>query len=453
MPKKKIIRTQTVTEIVPERPIENVPIGGVVTMNYDDFCRYVINHRAVPTLYDGMKDSYRRLLWSAILSYKEGTMSPAVDLVNAVARWHPHSVDGLDGTMSLFVHSGVFIGEGTFGSVNIADGEKEPCAALRYLHISLSPVYNKLLKDLIKEVPQVESPNGPTEPLYIPLPLPLSCCLKADVMGLTALKTTIPSFTPKSLYQAYIHDDPNLLEVNSDINIDKANSELHKLWNTGKGKITYYFKATPCKGPDGRSEGVMFEGDTWKFVPNWKNEKYRKLLEDGKIFQMDLTDINGPKVFLGKVPDARGITVDDVINLAKEIYFTTIPYEIYVTSEESAKPIPLKIWIDIVYKNYINLLLQVNKKKIARCEFLIKVQEMIPTFGSYILSNPKASKEQIKKDLKIDDEMLTELLGKTLSTILQTPENSAKLNNLKKELEELKKFDPIKETEGVINQM
>lgn len=452
MPRKKNIQT---TVVIPqERPPENVPIGTLMAMNYDDFCRYVVNHRAVPTLLDGCKDSYRRLLWSAILSYREGTLSPAEGLVKAVSRWHPHSVEGLDGTMALFVHSGVFSGEGAFGGVNIADGELDPCAALRYLHISLSPVYHEILKDLIKEVPQVESPGGEMEPKYMPLPLPLSCCLKSDVMGLAAIKTTIPSFTPWSLYDAYIHDDPNLLKVNSNINIDYAKSTLRDIWEKGKGKITYYYNVTPCKGPDGRSEGVMFEGDTWKFVPNWNNEKYKKLIEDGKIFQLDLTDINGPKVFVGKIPDARGITVNDVIELAKEMYYTTINYEIKVTSDESAKPIPLKKWIDIVYKNYIDLVVKVNQKKIAACEFAIKVQEAIPIFRDYIVKvNPSASDAELMDKLNLTPDIIKALSGKSLMTIRKTPENEEVLKKLNRNLMELRSFNPIAYTEEIIKQM
>lgn len=453
MPRKKEIKITNPAPIAWREP-ENMPVGELVYKNYDDFCRYAINHRAIPTLYDGCKDSYRRLLWAAILMYKEGTLSPAESLVKSVSRWHPHSVDGLDGTMALFVHSGVFSGEGAFGGINISDGEMDPCAALRYLHISLSPVYHKILGDLIREVPMVESPTGELEPVYIPLPLPLSCCLKSDVMGLSAVRTIIPSFSPWSLYQAYIHDDPNLLEVNSNINIDKAKSKLKDIWEKGKGSITYYYNVTPCKGPDGRSEGVLFEGDTWKFVPNWKNDKYQKLSEDGKIFKLDLTDIDGPKVFMGKVPDVRGVTVSDVVSLAKEMYYTTINYELKVTSEESAKTIPLKRWIDIVYKNYIDLVTKVNQKKIVECEFAITVQKAIPAFSNYILNvNPKATDEELIKNLGFTPEILKALSSKSLFTIRQNAENTEVLNRLQKKLTALKSFNPVKFTEDIIKQM
>lgn len=453
MPKKKekeITKPVTVTVNQPE----DKPIGEIVATNFKDYSSYSINHRAVPELYGGIKESYKRLIYAAHLMYKAGTLSPAESLVKSVSRWHPHSVDGLDGTMALFVHSGVFSGEGAFGGINIADGEAEPCAALRYLHISLSPVYHKILGELIDLVPKVESPTGEMEPQYIPLPLPLSCCLKSDVTGLGSVKTVIPSFKPWSLYQAYIHNDPNLLEVNCNINIDKANSTLADIWNTGTGIITYYYNVTPCKGPDGRSEGVLFEGDTWKFTPKWNNEKFKKLVEDGKIFTVDLTDITGPKLFMGKVPDVRGITATDVVNLAKELYWTSINYSLKVTSDESAKPIPLKIWVDLVYKNYINLLIQVNQIKIAECEFAIQVQKAIPIFRDYIVKvNPEATDEELQKNLGFTPEIIKALSSKSLMTIRKTPENEEALNRLNKELEKLKSFDPIKFTEDIIKQM
>lgn len=447
MAKKKKIDQQLITTVVENPPI-NVPVGNLVATNFNDFSRYAINHRAVPVLYDGCKDSYRRLLWAAILMYKAGTLSPAESLVKSVARWHPHSVDGIDGTMALFVHSGVFSGEGAFGGVNIADGEMDPCAALRYLHISLSPTYHKLLADLIKEVPMVESPVGEMEPLYIPLPLPLACCLKSDVMGLSSVKTVIPSFDPWSLYQAYVNDDPNLLKVNSNINIDYANSNLKEIWEKGKGKITYYYNVTP------QNNGVLFEGDTWKFVPNWNNDKYQKLIEDGKIYQLDLTDINGPKAFIGVVPGARGITQNDVINLAKEMYYTSINYQIMITSEESAKPIPLKKWVELVFKNYIELLVRANNRKIEDCKFAILVQKSIPEFSNYILNvNPKATDEEITKALGYSPEVIKALSGKTLATLRKNAENDNVMKGLENKLNNLLAFDPIKTAEEIIKQM
>jgi DNA gyrase/topoisomerase IV subunit A len=107
MAKKKKVDL-TPTQVVDNPPID-VAVGELMARNFNEFSRYAINHRAVPVLYDGCKDSYRRLLWAAILMYKAGTLSPAETLVKSVARWHPHSVDGLDGTMALFVHSGVFV--------------------------------------------------------------------------------------------------------------------------------------------------------------------------------------------------------------------------------------------------------------------------------------------------------------------------------------------------------
>lgn len=450
MAKKKKVDL-TPTQVVDNPPID-VAVGELMARNFNEFSRYAINHRAVPVLYDGCKDSYRRLLWAAILMYKAGTLSPAETLVKSVARWHPHSVDGLDGTMALFVHSGVFVGEGAFGGVNIADGEMDPCAALRYLHIGLSPTYHKLLADLMKEVPMVESPVGEPEPLFIPFPLPLSCCLKSDVMGLSSVRTVIPSFEPWSLYQAYVNDDPNLLKVNSNINIDYANSNLKDIWEKGKGKITYYYNVTPV------NNGVLFEGDTWKFVPNWNNERYQKLLEDGKIYQQDLTDINGPKAFIGVVPGARGITQNDVIDLAKEMYFTTINYQIMITSDESAKPIPLKKWVDLVFKNYVDLLVRANNRKIEECRFDIRVQEAIPDFSNYVLNvNPKATDEEIAKALGYTPEMIKALNGKTLATLRKNSENKdmmkSIMDSLQKRLNNLMSFDPIKTAEDIIKQM
>jgi hypothetical protein len=157
---------------------------------------------------------------------------------------------------------------------------------------------------------------------------------------------------------------------------------------------------------------------------------------------------------MGKVPDVRGITVSDVVSLAKEMYYTTINYELKVTSEESAKTIPLKRWIDIVYKNYIDLVTKVNQKKIVECEFAITVQKAIPAFSNYILNvNPKATDEELIKNLGFTPEILKALSSKSLFTIRQNAENTEVLNRLQKKLTALKTFNPVKFTEDIIKQM
>ena len=62
------------------------------------------------------------------------------------------------------------------------------------------------------------------------------------VSGLgVGINTIIPNFSAKSIYNAFIKNDPNLLEPNIDIEIIKKDSDLDGLWNKGKGRVVYKF--------------------------------------------------------------------------------------------------------------------------------------------------------------------------------------------------------------------
>ena len=217
MAKKKIIE---MPEIYPR------PIGEVTSEAYVDIGNYVNNHRHLAEVKDGCKVSYRRLIYSA-LQFPKGKLIPATKLISETSSTHPHSLSGIEGLNAVLVNSGVFTGEGSFGFDSIT-GEHNPPASPRYLKNRLSDLYWDIMGDLMKYVPMVESPVGPLEPEYLPLPLPLCLFLSGGIVsGLgIGISTVYPNFSPKSLYAAYINNNPMLLEPNVDLELDKKKSNL-----------------------------------------------------------------------------------------------------------------------------------------------------------------------------------------------------------------------------------
>ena len=447
MPRKK--KELVETNIIPNEILQ-VPIAQMMQDNYLDISGYVANHRALPGLYDGCKDSYRRLIFAS-MNFSKG-LHPGPEVVNKTSAYHPHDISSLKDTAAMFVNSGVFEGEGAFGFTSMDGTDLDP-AALRYVKMGLSNKYWQLLGDLIKEVPWVESPVGAMEPTYLPLPLPLCTYLKTAVTGMAvSIKTNIPNFKPSSMLAAYKANNPNLLEPNIDIIMDKSQSELAKLWTTGKGKVTYSFKISRANGSDGKTEGILFEGDTWLFTPKWS--KFSKLFEEGKAFYEDLTDSTGTRAFVGRVPGARNITVDDIEAIARKICYSSQEYVLNITDGTTAYRVPLYNWIDYTYKNYINLVTEVNKKRVAKCQFDIKVQEAIPIVADYILNkNPKASDSELVKALGIPAEIIEVVMSKPISYLRANKDTAERIKALKTRLKELKAFDPVKYTEDIINQL
>ncbi len=442
MAKKKKIIEETIKKNIQK------PIGEISEEAYITFSTYVNSKRHTAGLKSGMKTSYLRLIWAA-MQYPKGKEIPTSTLIASVSTWHGHGTDGLIPLNSALVRSGVFSGTGFFGSKGIDSVDSE-CASPRYTKNMLSPLYNEVLGDLIKEVPMVPSMVGPLEPEYIPLPLPLSLILKTPVSGLgVGMRSDYPTFSPQSLYSAYINNNPQLLEPNIDILMDKSNSELAKLWTTGKGRVIYAYKISRSLSQDGKTEGILFEGSSEIFAPNIK--KFRKLEEEGKIYIEDLTDLSGQKLFVGKVPGARGITIDEIEALSRKVCYSSETYTINVTTDNTAFRIPLFDWIDITYKNYINLLVQTNIKRIEKVEFDLAVQEALPLVSNYVLNvNPKATDKEIITSLGIPVEIVDSVMSKPISYLRQNKDTSARVNALKSKLKELKSFNPVQFTETII---
>ena len=129
-------------------------------------------------------------------------------------------------------------------------------------------------------------------------------------------------------------------------------------------------------------------------------------------------------------------------------------YVLNVTDSKMAYRIPLYNWLDYMYKNYIQLIVYANNDKIAKVEREIKIQEAIPLVVNYITSiNPKAEDKEISKSLNLEEDIVSSVMTKPISNLRKNKDNTAKIKQLKTKLTELKKFDPVKFTEKIINEL
>lgn len=442
-------RKKNEVELPNFREVEILPIGKAVEDAIIDAAGYIDNQRALASVYDGCKPSYRRLIWSG-LQFPKGQMQPSVQVVNKMASYHPHSIDSIRYLLGSMVRSGIFSGKGAFGMTSIMGDIKEP-GALRYTKSCLSDLYYEIITPLLQCIPRVESPVGPEEIPYIPAVFPLALSFKGLVSGIGyGISTVYPNFSPVSLYNAYINDDPTLLEPNVDLILDKGNSELQRLWETGKGRVIYSYRLKKYTTEDGKV-GFLFSGGTEIFTPNLK--KINKLVESGYVFIDDLTDIHGPKMFVGLVNN-RGISLDQLETLCRQCCYDATVYNLNVTDGKTAFRIPLRDWLDYTYKNYIQLLHDVNLKKIEKVKFDIMVQEAIPVIADYILNkNPKATDKEICKIFGMPEEVVKAVMDKPISQLRKNKDNTARIKGLKDKLKELKKFSPTEYVQELVQKL
>lgn len=446
MAKKKKLEE---VNIIP-RELEVLPIGKATEDAIIDAAGYIDNQRALANVVDGCKPSYRRLIWSA-LQFPKGVMQPSVQIINKMASYHPHSLDSMKFLQAAMVRSGIFSGNGAFGMTSITGDVKEP-GAPRYTKTRLSDLYYDIISPLLQCVEKVESPVGPEEITYCPSVFPLCLHFKGLVSGIGyGISTVYPNFSPKSMYEAYINNNPNLLEPNVDLLLDKQNSELDSLWKTGKGRVIYSYKLSPYTNED-RKNGFLFEGDTCIFTPNLR--KINKYVEQGQVFIDDLTDIKGPKMFIGLVNNRGSLGLEGLEKLCRQCCYDATVYQLNVTDGTTCFRIPLYDWIDYTYKNYIKLLKEVNKKNIEKVQFDIAVQEALPIISNYIINvNPKASDTEISKTLNIHPKIVEAVMSKPINQLRKNKDNTSRIKGLRDKLKELKKFNPIAYAETVINRL
>ena len=68
---------------------------------------------------------------------------------------------------------------------------------------------------------------------------------------------------------------------------------------------------------------------------------------------------------------------------------------------------------------------------------------------SYIVAEDK----EISKALNLEEDIVSSVMTKPISNLRKNKDNTAKIKQLKTKLTELKKFDPVKFTEKIINEL
>lgn len=447
---KKMARKKKIETLVEEvfAPVLDQPIGAEVEAAIVDAATYLNCERALASVHDGCKTSYRRLIWSS-LQFPKGELQPSVKLINGMSSYHGHSLSGCEPLLACMVKSGIMTGSGSFGIKSILGPSCDKDAASpRYTKTRLSDTYYNIIKPTLQCTPLVESEVGALEPKCLGFVFPLCLYFKNLVQGIGyGISTVYPNFSPRSLYAALINDDPNLLEPNVNLFIDKENSELQKLWETGKGRVIYSYKLSPYVNEDGK-QGFLFEGDACLFTPNLK--KIQKYVELGQVFIDDLTTKEGPKMFIGLVNN-RGLKIGDLEKLCRQCCYDATTYQLNVTDGRSAFRIPLRDWLRYTYTNFLDLSKRVNAKEIEKCMFDISVQEALPLVSNYIINvNPKATDKELVTKLGLPQEVVEAVMSKPISYLRKNKDTSERVKSLKEKLKALKSFSPEKYAEEII---
>ena len=177
--------------------IENIPIQKYTKKAYLEYSMYVILHRALPHIIDGLKPVQRRIIFAmSELGLKNNSKfkKSARTVGDVLGKYHPHGDTACYEAMVLMAQPFSFRyplieGQGNWGSVD----DPSSFAAMRYTEAKLSAISNLLLQEVhMGAVSWKENFDGSAkEPLQFPSRLPFALLNGASGIAV-GMATDIP---------------------------------------------------------------------------------------------------------------------------------------------------------------------------------------------------------------------------------------------------------------------
>lgn len=419
------------------------PIGDFVTNGLRIFGKEVNTNRQLVLSKDGLKPIYRRTIYAS-LQYPDKTIKSATLAGAIVGRWHPHGTASVEPVISNLVRWGIFDGQGNHGAKMIYGDDISPAAA-RYTEAKISPKFRSIFSDLMPYVPFKDGELEEQEPEYIPTPIPLSLLFGGLGIGFGA-NMRIPAFTIKSIYNALIKDDPELLEAPFGLKLIKDRSQLKELWNTGLGRLTYQYQVTYEENEAGKGE--MIVGDAELFKPNLA--VFDPWINDGRVFILDLTDNIG-RVFIGRNYNVRAISLDDIERMCINAATYEKTFRLTVADQGQVYLCPLKYWLRDTYENYLELVDKFKSDKLSKYQFDYQVYDNLPKVAECLFNNRNATDNEISSTLNLDPEIVSAIMKKSIST-LRLKDTSSKLASIEGKINYFTNLDPKQVVVDKINE-
>lgn len=407
--------------------MSTIDIASLVADCYVDYGRYVNWMRAIPSI-DGLKPSQRRVLLATRTEAKEMTKTAGV-VGEVIKRWHPHGSASVEPVVSDFVRRGLIKGQGNHGAKLL---EYLPEAAPRYTEVQNKPELNDILFKLMGYAPSFENELGTTEPEYLITPIPIALLHGTSGIGV-GVNTRIPAFTFKSLLAAYKADNPLLLESAYGYKIIPDKSDLHKLWTKGEGRLTLKMDVDYGWSDDDNCHVTTITGSGAIFTPRIAN--LDQLLDEDRVFIRNESK-SKIKLVIGRTKGTRAVSDDEVFNMCEDIATYTRAYGIRVNVFNKIRTLSIKDWLDVSIGLFNSTFEKWKSDQIKSVEHKIEVYRHIPQVAALLLEDK--SNEEIMKTLNISEDIVKDVLGRSLRVLRRTDFNS-EISSLTDKVAELNK--------------
>ena len=228
----------------------------IVRDSLKEFGRYTIEDRALPKVFDGLKPSQRRILWSMHLLKAHSTAVPikcARIIGDAMGRFHPHGDQSLYGTLvNLAFSRSPLVDPASTNFGNDKGLAKDPPAAMRYTECRLTKFGDRFFDDidimpLVKNFTE-EFDEPPILPARVPIVLANGC--SGIALGIA---TNIPPHNLKDLIETCLyfieHKDCTPLDLAKVLKgpdygegsgtCTSKKRDLYSLYVVGEGRVEY----------------------------------------------------------------------------------------------------------------------------------------------------------------------------------------------------------------------
>ena len=171
-----------------ESDAKKYKLSGMFKDWYLDYASYVILHRAVPHIVDGLKPVQRRVL-HAMYRMDDGAMTKVANIVGQAMQYHPHGDQSILGALVTLGQKGFTIDcQGNWGNILTGDSNAAP----RYIEARLSKFAKEVVFDP-KVTPTIKSYDGRNdEPTELPVRFPLLLAQGTEGIGVGLSSKILP---------------------------------------------------------------------------------------------------------------------------------------------------------------------------------------------------------------------------------------------------------------------
>ena len=163
-------------------------LSGMFKDWYLDYASYVILHRAVPHIVDGLKPVQRRVL-HAMYRMDDGAYTKVANIVGQAMQYHPHGDQSILGALVQLGQKGLLIDcQGNWGNILTGDANAAP----RYIEARLSKFAKEVIFDP-KVTNWMTSYDGRNqEPIELPVRFPLLLAQGTEGIGVGMSSKILP---------------------------------------------------------------------------------------------------------------------------------------------------------------------------------------------------------------------------------------------------------------------